>query len=68
MCPEMPSEGDAGDRMLVGRCQCGAVRYRVVDMFLYAYPVKRSRSVLISIAAHSVQTVLFTTLLLTLVV
>jgi hypothetical protein len=22
--------------MLVGRCQCGAVRYRVADMFLYA--------------------------------
>ena len=36
MCPEMPSEGDADDRMLVGRCQCGAVRYRVADMFLYA--------------------------------
>ena len=36
MCPEMPSEGDADERMLVGRCQCGAVRYRVADRFLYA--------------------------------
>jgi membrane protease YdiL (CAAX protease family) len=40
----------------------------LVDMFIYAYPVKHYRSVLISIVAHSVQTVLFTTLLLTLVV
>ena len=36
MCPEVPSEGNADDRLLVGRCQCGAVRYRVSDMFLYA--------------------------------
>ena len=36
MCPEVPSEANADDRLLVGRCQCGAVRYRVSDMFLYA--------------------------------
>ena len=32
----MPSEGDAGTRVLVGMCECGAVRYRVADAFLYA--------------------------------
>ena len=36
MCPEVPSESDADDRMLVGRCECGAVSYRVADTFLYA--------------------------------
>ena len=34
----MPSEktSDTDTRMLVGQCQCGAVRYRVPDAFLYA--------------------------------
>jgi hypothetical protein len=32
----MPSESSADDRMLAGECQCGAVRYRVADAFLYA--------------------------------
>jgi len=36
MCPEVPPEGNADDRLLVGRCQCGVVRYRVSDKFLYA--------------------------------
>ena len=36
MRPEVPSESNADDRMLVGSCQCGAVRYRVAGMFLYA--------------------------------
>jgi hypothetical protein len=30
------SEGDAEHSVLVGKCQCGAVRYRVPDAFLYA--------------------------------
>jgi hypothetical protein len=33
---EVPSESSADDRMLVGACQCGAVRYQVADAFLYA--------------------------------
>jgi hypothetical protein len=36
MPSEVPSESDADDRMLVGACQCGAVRDRVADAFLYA--------------------------------
>jgi hypothetical protein len=32
----VPSEGNVGKRMLAGECQCGAVRYRVADAFLYA--------------------------------
>jgi hypothetical protein len=36
MPPEVPSESSADDRILVGECQCGAVRYRVADAFLYA--------------------------------
>jgi hypothetical protein len=32
----MPAENNANDRVLVGRCECGAVRYRVADEFLYA--------------------------------
>jgi hypothetical protein len=36
MPPEVPSESSADDRILVGGCQCGAVRYRVADAFLYA--------------------------------
>jgi hypothetical protein len=34
---ETPREGSGlSDRMLVGECGCGAVRYRVEDAFLYA--------------------------------
>ena len=40
----------------------------VMDPFLIAYPAKRYRSALISIAVHSGQTVLFTLLLLSVVV
>jgi len=36
MTPEVPSESSATERMLVGECECGAVRYRVADAFLYA--------------------------------
>jgi hypothetical protein len=36
MPSEVPSESSADDRMLVGECQCGAVRYQVADEFLYA--------------------------------
>jgi hypothetical protein len=36
MPSEMPSESSADDRMLVGECECGAVRYQVADAFLYA--------------------------------
>jgi hypothetical protein len=36
MPSEVPSENSADDRMLVGECQCGAVRYQVADAFLYA--------------------------------
>src|SRR5207302_7350546 len=32
----MQAEGDAGNRVLVGECGCGTVRYRVADAFLYA--------------------------------
>jgi hypothetical protein len=32
----VPSESKANDRVLVGKCECGAVRYRVADEFLYA--------------------------------
>jgi len=39
-----------------------------VDMFLVAYPARRYRSTLLSIAVHSAQTVMFTLLLLSLVV
>ena len=30
------SGGNASDRVLVGKCECGVVRYRVADGFLYA--------------------------------
>jgi hypothetical protein len=36
MSPEVPSENGPDDRTLVGTCQCGAVRFRVADAFLYA--------------------------------
>jgi hypothetical protein len=35
MHAEMSSESDAGARLLVGKCECGTVRYRVADAFLY---------------------------------
>lgn len=40
----------------------------LADMFLVAYPAKRYRSALLSIAVHSAQSVLFTILLLTVVI
>ncbi len=33
---EGSSENDEGMRILVGSCECGAVRYQVADEFLYA--------------------------------
>ena len=36
MPSEVPSESSADERTLVGECECGAVRYRVADAFLYA--------------------------------
>jgi len=36
MVTEVPSERDAGNRVLVGKCGCGAVGYRVADAFRYA--------------------------------
>src|SRR5688572_7735062 len=36
MPSEGPSENSADDRMLVGKCECGVVRYQVTDTFLYA--------------------------------
>jgi hypothetical protein len=30
------SERGASERLLAGKCECGAVRYRVADAFLYA--------------------------------
>jgi hypothetical protein len=32
----MSSESNANNRVLSGECECGAVRYRVADEFLYA--------------------------------
>jgi hypothetical protein len=32
----MSSESNASNRVLVGKCECGAVRYQVADAFLYA--------------------------------
>jgi hypothetical protein len=29
-------DSTSGDRLLLGTCECGAVRYRVADAFLYA--------------------------------
>jgi hypothetical protein len=31
-----PAPETSSDRLLVGKCECGAVRYRVPDAFLYA--------------------------------
>lgn len=36
MGTKVSSETNAGTRVLVGRCECGTVRYRVADAFLYA--------------------------------
>ena len=36
MLTEVRQETEAGQRVLNGRCQCGAVRYRVEDAFVYA--------------------------------
>ena len=36
MRTEVSAESDAGNRVLVGTCGCGAVRYRVADAFLYS--------------------------------
>jgi hypothetical protein len=33
---DVPSERNALTRLLAGNCECGAVRYRVADAFLYA--------------------------------
>jgi hypothetical protein len=32
----MGTYSTSGDRLLLGKCECGAVRYRVADAFLYA--------------------------------
>jgi hypothetical protein len=32
----MRTDATSGERLLVGRCECGAVHYRVADRFLYA--------------------------------
>src|SRR5438093_2332385 len=36
MLTETSGERDADTRVLVGKCYCGAVRYRVEDAFVYA--------------------------------
>jgi hypothetical protein len=36
MPDEVRSQSGADDRVLVGGCECGTVRYRVADAFLYA--------------------------------
>jgi catechol 2,3-dioxygenase-like lactoylglutathione lyase family enzyme len=36
MLTEVSPEREAGKRLLVGRCQCGGVEYRVEDAFVYA--------------------------------
>jgi hypothetical protein len=36
MPSNVSSESNRHDRVLVGGCECGAVRYRVADAFLYA--------------------------------
>jgi hypothetical protein len=33
---EVPIAGAGDERVLAGKCECGAVRYRVADAFLYA--------------------------------
>ena len=41
--PIMSSEDTANSRMLSGKCECGAIRYRVADAFLYASNCHSSR-------------------------
>lgn len=36
MGTEASPESDGEERVLVGKCECGTVRYRVADAFLYA--------------------------------
>jgi hypothetical protein len=36
MSNEVSAESDGDRRALVGKCECGTVRYRVTDAFLYA--------------------------------
>jgi catechol 2,3-dioxygenase-like lactoylglutathione lyase family enzyme len=36
MLTEVPPQAEARQRVLIGKCQCGAVRYRVEDAFVYA--------------------------------
>jgi hypothetical protein len=36
MPSEVPSESSLDDRMLLGKGECGVVRYQVADTFLYA--------------------------------
>jgi hypothetical protein len=36
MPSKAPPADSADERMLVGKCECGAVRYQVLDAFLYA--------------------------------
>src|SRR5919201_519585 len=36
MGTELLSGNEVGSRVLVGKCECGTVRYRVADAFLYA--------------------------------
>ena len=43
MQAEGSSESSADDRVLVGKCECGAVGYRVADAFLYAMNCHCSR-------------------------
>jgi hypothetical protein len=43
MQTDEPSQSNAGTRLLAGRCECGAVQYRVADGFLYAMNCHCSR-------------------------
>jgi hypothetical protein len=43
MQTDEPSQSNAGSRLLVGKCECGAVQYRVADAFLYAMNCHCSR-------------------------
>jgi hypothetical protein len=40
---EGPSESTTDDGLLIGKCECGSVRYRVADEFLYAMNCHCSR-------------------------
>jgi hypothetical protein len=43
MQTDEPSQSNAGSRLLVGKCECGAVWYTVADAFLYAMNCHCSR-------------------------